>query len=93
VQERRMSEAYPQPMDEDFEPLFDDAAVEAPIDWLWLNDTLKTLKAQGWNYVDYVHKVYPEAKGKTFSEAIDSLPPEQKREFVAEVERRVEVKR
>jgi len=89
VQERQMSEAYLQPMDEDFEPLFDDAAVEAPIDWLWLNDALKTLKAQGWNYVDYVHNAYPEAKGKTFSEAIESLPPEQKREFVAEVERRL----
>ncbi|MBV6343211.1 RecT family recombinase, partial [Candidatus Magnetobacterium casense] len=88
VQESKTTETYPQPMDEGYEPLFDD--VTAPIDKGWLNESLKTLK--DWNAAQYIRQTFPEAKGKTIGDAIDSLTPEQKREFVAEVQNRLEAK-
>ena len=83
-------ETWPQPMDKDFEPLFDDTTAEAPIDKGWLNESLKVLK--DWNAAQYIRKTFPEAKGKTIGEAIESLTPEQRREFVAEVEKRLGAK-
>ena len=88
VKETRTSEAYPQPMDQDYEPLFDDAVV--PINKGWLNESLKLLK--GWNAAQYIREKFPEAKGKTIGEAVESLTPEQKAEFCEEVQKRLEVK-
>ncbi|MBV6343235.1 hypothetical protein HWQ67_16775 [Candidatus Magnetobacterium casensis] len=88
VRESRATEAYPQPMDEDYEPLFDDSA--ALIDKGWLNESLKTLK--DWNAARYIRETFPEAKGKTIGDAIDSLTPDQKAKFVAEVQKRLEAK-
>jgi len=88
--EKRDAEAYPQPMDEDFEPLFDDTKAEAPVDMSWLNESIKTLQ---WKDVaHYVKQSFPEAKGKTLGEAVDSLTAEQREEFVKEVQRRLEGK-
>jgi phage recombination protein Bet len=95
---RQAREAWPQPMDEDFSPLFDDAVVEAPkvetpkIDPGWLNESLKLLMLGGWNVTEHIHKAYPKAKGKTIGEAVESLMPDQKKEFVVEVQKRLETK-
>ena len=94
VKELRASESYPQPMDADFQEIFEDSVVESetqvPIDMNWLNESLRTLK--GWDVADYIHKAFPSAKGKTLGEAIESLPPEKKQEFCQEVQRRLEAK-
>jgi phage recombination protein Bet len=93
VKASRATEAYPQPMDEDFQPLFDDGAVDAPkIELGWLNESLKLLMLSGWDVANHIRKTYPEAKGKTIGEAVESLIPDQKREFVAEVQKRLEAK-
>jgi hypothetical protein len=86
------TEAWPQPMDEDFSPLFDDSAVKSPIDKDWLNESLKPLMLAGWNVTAHIHQAYPNAKGKTIGEAIDTLTAEQRREFVGEVQKRLEAK-
>jgi len=84
------SEAWPQPVDEDFQEMFDDSVAEVPVDMVWLNDALKTLQ---WRDVaSYIRKTYPEAKGSTVGEAIQSLPKEKKEEFCKEVQRRLEAK-
>jgi len=90
VKESQATEAWPQPMDRDYEPLFGDIIVETPIDKPWLNESLKILK--DWNAARYIRGTFPEAKGKTIGEAIESLTPEQKMKFVAEVEKRLETK-
>lgn len=96
VKELRASGAWPQPMDEDFQAMFDDPAVETPgkalnpTDMGWLNDALKTLK---WtDVVSYVKGKYPEAKGVTLGQAIESLSREKQEEFVAEVQKRLGAK-
>jgi len=92
VKESRASEAYPQPMDADFQELFEDPVADppVPIDMGWLNDALKALE---WTDVaSYVKGKYPEAKGATLGQAIESLPPEKQAEFVAEVQKRLEAK-
>lgn len=91
--ESQTTEAYPQPMDADFQEIFEDPAVEpsVPIDMDWLNDSLKTL-----NWADvasYVKGKYPAAKGATLGQAIESLPREQQEEFVKEVQKRLEATR
>jgi phage recombination protein Bet len=90
VQESRMAEDYPAPMDKDFEPLFDDTTVETPIDKAWLSESLKALK--DWNVAKYIRETFPGAKGKTVGEAIESLTPEQKAEFCKDVQKRLEAK-
>ena len=92
VRESRTSEAYPQPMDADFQGLFEDpiADTPVPIGMNWLNDALKTLKWDG--VASYVKGKYPEAKGATLGQAIESLPREQQEEFVAEVQKRLGAK-
>ena len=86
-EESKATEAYPQPMDEDFEPLFADPT---PMNIAWLNNSIKTLK---WDAVaSYVRGKYPEAKGATLGEAIHSLSLEKQAEFVAEVQKRLEAK-
>lgn len=95
VRELQSSEAYPQPMDADFQELFEDPVVEltdkppVPIDMNWLNDAVKTLKWDG--AASYVKGKYPEAKGATLGQAIQSLPQEKQEEFVKEVQRRLEI--
>ena len=84
----RATEAWPQPMDADYEPLFNDPT---PINMAWLNDSVKTLK---WDAIaSYVKGKYPEAKGATLGQAIQSLSLEKQAEFVAEVQQRLEAKR
>ena len=90
VRESPATENWPQPMDRDFEPLFDDTTVEAPIDKNWLNESLKALR--GWNAAQYIRQNFPEAKGKTIYDAAEGLNPEQKARFVAEVQKRLEAK-
>jgi len=92
VKESRTTEAYPQTMDDDYEPLFDDAVVEAPIDPGWLSESLKTLRPTGWDVADHIRKAYPNAKGKTVSDAVASLTAEQRAEFAAEIQKRLEAK-
>jgi len=61
------------------------------IDMDWLNDALKTLK---WDSVGaYIKGKYPKATGATLGEAIESLTREQQKEFVTEVQTRVEIQR
>jgi len=79
---------WPEPMDEDFKPLFDDEMM--PIDMPWLNDALKTIKWDGLSR--YLKEHYPEAKGKTIGEAVESLTREHQEEFCEEVKKRLEAK-
>jgi len=79
---------WPEPMEESFEPLFDDESML--IDMPWLNDALKTIKWDGLS--KYLKEHYPEAKGKTIGEAVESLTLEHQEEFVKEVEKRLEAK-
>lgn len=90
VRESQSSEAYPQPMDADFQELFEDSVAETPIPvhMGWLNDALKTLKWDG--VAAYVKGKYPGAKGATLGEAIESLSWEKQTEFVVEVKKRLE---
>jgi len=90
--ETKATEAYPQPMDEDYEPLFDDMVVEASIDPGWLSESLKTLRPSGWDVADHIRKAYPNAKGKTIGDAVASLTAEQRAQFAAEIQKRLEVK-
>ncbi|MCJ7639238.1 MAG: recombinase RecT, partial [Euryarchaeota archaeon] len=90
LKESHATEAWPQPMDEDYEPLFNDAMAEVPIDKDWLNKSLKELRY--WNAAQYIRVTFPEAKGKTMGEAVESLTPEQKTKFVAEVQKRLEAR-
>jgi len=90
VKESRATEVYPQPMDRDYEPLFDDATAEAPIDKDWLYGSLKVLK--DWNIGQYIRGTFPEAKGKTIGDAVASLTAEQRAQFAAEIQKRLEVK-
>jgi len=84
------AEAYPEPMDEDFEAMFNDEATEVLIDKGWLNESLKELK--DWNATAYVKQTYPNASGKTLGEAIESLSSEQRQEFAREVQKRLDTK-
>jgi len=90
VKESKATEAYPQPMDVDYEPLFDDATAEAPIDKDWLYGSLKVLK--DWNIGQYIRGTFPEAKGKTIGDAVASLTAEQRAQFAAEIQKRLEAK-
>lgn len=85
---RKATEDWPQPMDADFQPLFDDD--HPPIDRPWLNESLKTLNWEGLG--KWLKEHYPEAKGQTMGEAIESLTREHQQEFVAEVQKRLEAK-
>lgn len=87
LRESRATETYPQPMDKDFEPVFDDE--KPPIEMAWLNDALKTLKWDGIG--KYLKEHYPEATGKTIGEAIESLTRVHQEEFVQEVQKRLGV--
>lgn len=82
------AEAYPQPMDEDFQELFGDE--HPPIDRAWLNESLRTLSWDGIG--TWLKAQYPEAKGKTIGEAVESLTREHQEEFVKEVQKRLEEK-
>lgn len=90
IEKSHATEAWPQPMDEDYEPLFNDATAEVPIDKDWLNKSLKELRY--WNAAQYIRVTFPEAKGKTIGDAVESLTPEQKARFVAEVQKRLGAK-
>ena len=85
-----LSELIDEHIDGESEVLFDDSAVENPIDMNWLNDALKTLKWDG--VASYIKGKYPEAKGATLGQAIESLPGEKQAELVAEVQKRLEAK-
>lgn len=86
----RDTQAWPQESDQDYEELFDDAKVEAPIEKPWLKESLKVLRNSGWDVVTHIKTNYPNAKGKTVTDAVDSLTPEQRQEFVKEVQKRLE---
>jgi len=92
LRESQATEKYPQPIDGDFQELFEDSVPESetqmPIDMSWLNESLKTLK--DWNVADYIHQAFPGAKGKTLGEAIESLSYEQQEKFVKEIQTRLE---
>jgi len=90
VRASRATEAYPQPMDEDFEPLFDDSEVENPIDMNWLKESLETL-----NWADvskWLRDKYKKAHGATIKAMVESLTREQQGEFCVEVKRRLEAR-
>jgi len=92
VQESRATEAWPQPIDEDYSPLFDDAISEdAPtIDMGWLKESLEAL---AWVDVGkWLRQHYPEAKGPNVRARIESLTREHQEDFVKEVGRRLEAK-
>lgn len=88
VQESKTTEAWPQPMDQDFEPLFDDT--KPALDKAWLNESLKAIQWEGLG--KWLKNNYPEAKGQTIGEAIESLTREQQEDFVKEVQKRLEAK-
>ena len=75
VQERRMSEDYPQPMDKDYDPLFDDPLlddIEKPgIDMHWLKESLETLD---WADVGkWLREHFKEANGMTVKLRIENV--------------------
>lgn len=85
----QVSEPFPEPIDEEPELLFDDAMVESPVDMDWLKESLETL-----NWADvgkWLKQHYPEANGATIRLMIESLTREHQEEFVAEVQKRLEV--
>lgn len=81
------------PADQEFDRLFGNELVKAPIDKSWFNESLKPLTLEGWDVAAYVHNTFPEAKGVKLWDAVESLSREHQEAFVREVQKRLEAKK
>ena len=82
-------EALPEVMDEEPEQMFDEPAPVNPITLEWLRESLNTLQ---WADVGKYLREHYGVNGATVRLMIEALTPDQRQEFVDEVQRRVEQK-